>query len=122
DLRHTTASLLLWHGVDMFAVQRILRHSDPKVTSERYAHTVRGYLHEAVDRLALAPAPAVEEKPREVAAASGFGAPVVRNAGEAAPGRVRSEKAGRVSAGLEWRARRDLNPQPSGSKPDALSN
>jgi site-specific recombinase XerD len=44
---------LLASGVDLFAVQRILRHSDPKITSETYAHLVPGYLHEAIDRLEL---------------------------------------------------------------------
>ena len=34
DTRHTTATLLLTAGVDLYAVARILRHSDPKVTFE----------------------------------------------------------------------------------------
>ena len=32
DTRHTTATLLLAAGVDRYAVARILRHSDPKIT------------------------------------------------------------------------------------------
>jgi integrase len=51
DTRHTTATLLLAAGVDLYAVARILRHSDPKVTFETYAHLVPGYLHEQIDRL-----------------------------------------------------------------------
>jgi len=51
DTRHTTATLLLAGGADMYAVARILRHTDPKVTFETYAHLVPGYLHEQVDRL-----------------------------------------------------------------------
>ena len=51
DTRHTTATLLLAAGVDLYAVARILRHSDPKITFETYAHLVPGYLHEQIDRL-----------------------------------------------------------------------
>jgi len=39
-LRHTTASLLLMRGADVAAVQRILRHSDPRLTTETYGHLV----------------------------------------------------------------------------------
>ncbi len=42
DTRHTTATLLLAAGVDLYAVARILRHSDPKITFETYAHLVPG--------------------------------------------------------------------------------
>jgi integrase len=51
DTRHTTATLLLAGGADLYAVARILRHTDPKVTFETYAHLVPGYLHDQVDRL-----------------------------------------------------------------------
>jgi len=51
DTRHTTATLLLSAGVDLYAVARILRHTDPKVTFETYAHLVPGYLHAQIDRL-----------------------------------------------------------------------
>ena len=51
DTRHTTATLLLAAGVDLYAVARILRHSDPKITFETYAHLVPGYLHAQIDRL-----------------------------------------------------------------------
>ncbi len=33
------------------AVQRILRHSDPRITTEVYGHLVPGYLQDEVDRL-----------------------------------------------------------------------
>ena len=42
DLRHTTATLLLAAGVDLYAVARILRHTDPHVTFETYAAVGRG--------------------------------------------------------------------------------
>ena len=51
DTRHTTATLLLAAGVDLYAVARILRHTDPKLTFKTYAHLVPGYLHAQIDRL-----------------------------------------------------------------------
>jgi integrase len=58
DLRHTTATLLLAAGVDLYAVARILRHTDPRVMFETYAHLVPGYLHEQIGRLGkLLPSP-----------------------------------------------------------------
>ena len=52
DTRHTTATLLLAAGVDLYAVARILRHTDPKITFETYAHLVPGYLHAQIDKFA----------------------------------------------------------------------
>ena len=40
DLRHTTASLLLMAGASTAAVQRILRHIDPRLTTEVYCHSL----------------------------------------------------------------------------------
>jgi len=68
DLRHTTASLLLAAGADLYAVARILRHTDPKLTFDVYAHLVPGYLAGAIGRLQLGLPPP---------AAQNFGAPVV---------------------------------------------
>ena len=51
DTRHTTATLLLAAGVDLYAVARILRHTDPKLTFEVYGHLVPGYLQAQIDRL-----------------------------------------------------------------------
>ena len=53
DRRYTTATLLLTAGVPPFAVQRILRHSDPKRTTEVYGHVVPGFLRDAIDQLKL---------------------------------------------------------------------
>src|SRR5688572_14835967 len=36
-LSHTTASLLMMAGGNPAAVQRIMRHSDPRITTETYA-------------------------------------------------------------------------------------
>ena len=47
-------------GANLAAVQRILRHSDPKLTMEVYGHLAPGYLRAEADRLAFAPAPRSE--------------------------------------------------------------
>jgi hypothetical protein len=43
-------------GADLAAVQPILRHSDPKLTIEVYAHLAPEYLRAEVDRLSFGPA------------------------------------------------------------------
>jgi integrase len=50
DLRHTFASHLVMTGVDLASVQKILGHSDIKMTM-RYAHLAPGHLQEAVNKL-----------------------------------------------------------------------
>jgi len=72
ELRHTTATLLLAAGADLWAVQKMLRHTDAQVTTERYAHLVPGYLQEQIGRLkltgfasALLPRAANDEDPTE---------------------------------------------------------
>jgi len=42
DLRHSTASLLMMNGANPASVQRILRHSDPKLTTEVYGQLAFG--------------------------------------------------------------------------------
>jgi len=51
DLRHTTGSLLTMQGADLAAVQKIMRHKDPRITSETYLHLDPDYLRKEVDRL-----------------------------------------------------------------------
>jgi integrase len=51
DLRHTTASLLMMAGANPAAVQRILRHRDPRITTETYGHLAPEYLRAEGDRL-----------------------------------------------------------------------
>jgi hypothetical protein len=57
-LRHTTASLLLMQGADLAAVQRIMRHQDPRITTEVYGHLAPGYLKKEISRLRFEPVPA----------------------------------------------------------------
>jgi hypothetical protein len=53
DLRHTTGSLLTMHGANLSAVQRIMRHKDPRITSETYLHLDPSYLRREIDRLSF---------------------------------------------------------------------
>jgi len=59
-------------GADLPAVQRIIRHTDPRITTEFYGHLAPGYLRGAIDRLAFesSPAPA-DEATRATAGAAG---------------------------------------------------
>jgi hypothetical protein len=72
DLRHTTASLLIMASADLAAVQRIMRHTDPRITMEFYAHLAPGYLRSAIDRLAINPGePEVDAAPVAATATAG---------------------------------------------------
>jgi hypothetical protein len=51
QLRHTTATLLLRAKVPMQHVQRILRHTDIKLTVDTYGHLVVEDLHDSVGML-----------------------------------------------------------------------
>jgi hypothetical protein len=53
DLRHTTGSLLTMQGANLAAVQRIMRHKDPRITSETYLHLDPTYLRSEIDRLSF---------------------------------------------------------------------
>ena len=68
-LRHTTASLLLMEGADLAAVQRIMRHQDPRMTTEFYGHLAAHYLKREVERLHFGP-PADASAPATQAATS----------------------------------------------------
>ena len=65
-LRHTTASLLVMEGVDLYAVGQILGHKTPRMT-QRYAHLSPDYMAAAVGKLDRALAlPSAENKKRKV--------------------------------------------------------
>jgi len=57
DLRHTFATELLRRGVDSYRVQRLMRHSDVRVTLGTYAHLLVEDLRAAAD--AHTPLPAM---------------------------------------------------------------
>src|SRR5581483_9031383 len=58
-------------GADLPAVERIMRHTDPRITTEFYGHLAPGYLRGAIDRLAFEPK-APEPARQEVGAAATF--------------------------------------------------
>jgi integrase len=126
DLRHTTASLLVQLGASLAAVQRILRHSDPRITTEFYAHLTPRFLKAEIDRLALDPPPVALGTTPEAALravdADSFSPQVAQD--RADPSTERSPRPPKPNSvrGLKWRALRELNPRPTGSKPGALSS
>ena len=75
DLRHTTASLLLMSGANPAAVQRILRHSDPRITTEVYGHLLPGYLREEIDRLSFGVVPGERPKSKDSQKVTGTSEP-----------------------------------------------
>jgi|HubBroStandDraft_1064217.scaffolds.fasta_scaffold03633_6 integrase len=88
DLRHTTASLLMMSGANPAAVQRILRHSDPRITTEVYGHLAPEYLRAEIDRLRFFPEKdSAPPKPVQVQAASAVHAPFGPMVVPQAPGR-----------------------------------
>lgn len=50
DLRHTFASRLVMSGVDIYTVNKLMRHETLQVT-KRYAHLADAHLQQAVERL-----------------------------------------------------------------------
>ena len=112
--RHTTASLLLNAGVDPFAVQRILRHTDPRITTEVYGHLVPGYLRDAINKLPLAGAADLLRANRDSEEEAPLGPPVVR---EMPAPKAKARSASRNLSEIrpsDWLRGQDLNLRPSG--------
>ena len=135
-IRHTTASLLMMAGADLPAVQRIMRHTDPRITTELYGHLAPGYLRGAIDRLAFeSQPPGVDEAARAAAGTTTtppddadplpdpiplrpFAAPVLQDSdspddepprGPRKPGRLRSiSRSGREDSNLRHSAPKTL--------------
>jgi hypothetical protein len=82
DLRHTTASLLMMAGANTVAVQRILRHRDPRLTVDVYGHLAPNYLRSEIDRLKFYPDDSQPEAARSV---TGWLGPASAEATENAP-------------------------------------
>ena len=122
DLRHTTATLLLRAGVPLVAVQRVLRHEDPKLTADTYGHLEQDFLRVEIDRLKLEGMPEAPKAPhagRAVVANSGTPAgPRASGRSDAHDGVRRNPN---ESAKLGERAILDSNQWPSAPEADALS-
>jgi hypothetical protein len=58
-------------GANPAAVQRILRHSDPRITTEVYGHLLPGYLRDEIDRLRFGVVPGEPESSDSQRAAAG---------------------------------------------------
>jgi integrase-like protein len=82
DLRHTTASLLMMAGANPAAVQRILRHQDPRITTEVYGHLAPDYLRAEIDRLRFHAPEEPERKAVEAVENGPLGPPVVHEVSE----------------------------------------
>jgi integrase len=81
DLRHTTGSLLTMRGANTAFVQRIMRHSDPRITTQTYCHLEPDYLQAGMDSLMRLGAseetpvpPTAQPEPVRAAAAQAAGA------------------------------------------------
>ena len=128
DMRHTTATLLLKEGVPLATVQRVLRHTDPRLTTEIYGHLDVEDMRAGVDRLRITMpsststqvSTGVQDSSEVIPISRPNGAPVVRNA-ERATGEGR-EPSGfpKELAAFNWSGRQDSNLRPPGPEPGAL--
>jgi integrase len=110
DLRHSTASLLNVAGVPLAEAQKILRHSDPKLTAEIYTHVEKTRLRAAANMMPIAVGHLV---PQRVVDRMLTGTP------KAESETAEQEKSLGVSEA--WMSgKRDLNPRPSPWQRDAL--
>ena len=125
DTRHTTATLLLKSGVPLATVQKILRHTDPRLTAEIYGHLDMADMHAGMQKLAekLHTPPFASETPSNaLQTENGFAANLLPTP-KSARFPLQSEIANVPNFQREsWRARKYSNLRPSGSKPDALSS
>ncbi len=119
DTRHTTATLLLKAGVPLATVQRILRHSDPRITSETYGHLDIDDMREGLEHLsATLGGPRKDDEAHAIRlplAANLLTTPEIAEDGARAPAKISRE-----NAGVRWSGRQDLNLRPLGPEPSAL--
>ena len=135
DLRHTTATLLLKAGVPLATVQRILRHTDPRITADDLRPPrPGGHARRAreADARARRPRPPGRASARLLAAKAPSAGPeqvpmpfAARPCCWRVPGRRKSKAASarrlpNNDAAFRWSGRQDLNLRPLGPEPSAL--
>ena len=104
-------------GAGLPAVQRILRHSDPRLTMGTYGHLTPNYLRSEINRLPGAPPPPEQEPSSAVAVAASGGdlsplvTPLVQGPSDdlSAPPKAADELEGFPAFGLE----RDIGFEPT---------
>src|SRR5713226_9307742 len=120
--RHSTASLLMMAGANPAAVQRIMRHSDPKLTTEVYGHLAPEYLRAEVDRLTFGPSTPQHEPLKAPAQVENLGPFVPSLSPRCVPKREAAETMRRKPAASQaktpW-ALQDSNLGPIGYEPGA---
>ena len=100
DLRHSAATLLLAQGVHPRFVTELFGHSSISLTMNTYSHVLESMKRETANQMEAILNPVavnVTVKPKK------------------------KGRSGRKLMKYIWRARRDSNPRPTGSKPVALS-
>ncbi len=70
DLRHTYGSVLVMLGANLVSVQRLLGHSDPKITERRYTHFSPDFMAAEVNRLRFGLGPLAPSLPEATSANS----------------------------------------------------
>ena len=118
DLRHTFATELLRCGVDVHRVQRLMRHSDVRVTTGPYGHLIVEDLRAAVDAHSPLPtAPGKELEKARARAVSGNSAPSEPRASDpmAQVHQIEPETTRNVGGSLEREARFELATSSLGS-------
>jgi hypothetical protein len=111
-------------GANPAAVQRILRHSDPRITTEVYGHLVPDYLRAEIDRLSFGivpPARASNDSQDLGAVPDPLATSVLqRTSIELGRGPSGSDDPSDIEEMNGW-ARRDSNPLPPASEAGTLS-
>lgn len=98
-------------GANPAAVQRIMRHTDPKVTTEIYGHLAPDYLRAEVDRLKFDSRPEALEDDAEPDAVAANGEPAAAPIfHQSTPGLDRSDPTQPTAkASSHWRAQRETD-------------
>ncbi len=126
----------MMRGANLAAVQRLLHHSDPRITTEIYGHLLPGYLRAEVDRLAfgtpeLAPPETRDALAREscptlsqtaLAPEGAHGQDPLRSEKDRSAPVAGGDAKSRIRKGIEWRAMQELNLRPTAPEAVALSS